>query len=168
VGVAVAVAVAVGATVAVAVAVGVAVAVAVAEGVAVAVAVAVGATVAVAVAVAVAVGATVAVAVAVGATVAVAVAVAVGLAVAVGVGVADDAGPSAITIGDNVGKLPQTVFCAKSLPVVRSTRTPPSRCNKLNVPNAAESVMYGTLTQTLIGGDTLAVVVTSKAGPTKL
>jgi hypothetical protein len=86
----------------------------------------------------------------------------------VGVGVADDAGPSATTIGDNVGKLPQIIFCAVSLPVVRSTSTPPSKCSKVNLLNAVESVMYGTLTQTLIGGDTVAVVVTSKAGPTKL
>jgi hypothetical protein len=86
----------------------------------------------------------------------------------VGVGVADDAGPSAITTGDNVGKLPQIIFCAAFRPVVRSTSKPPSKCSKLNRLNAVESVMYGTLTQTLIGGDTVAVVVTSKAGPTRL
>src|SRR5205807_1704314 len=79
--------------------------------------------------------------VAVGVAVAVAVAVAVGVAVAVAVGVAVgvgwDEGPNAITIGDRDGKLPQTIFCVVSLPVVRSTSVPDSRCNMVNLLNAA-------------------------------
>jgi len=76
----------------------------------------------------------------VGVPVGVKVGVFVGVPVTVGVGVGPV--PNEMTTFDSGdGKLPQTVFCALFLLVVRSTSVLPSRCRRFNLLKAAVSVI---------------------------